>query len=314
MNERLVPYGVSLELTAKCNLDCIHCYHVKCLSAEMSTEEIKRVLDELASLGSMELTLSGGEPLLKSDFPDIISYAVEKTGFSVKLFSNLTLLTKSIADLLASLPLNSVETTILGPDEFSHDSLTGCAGSFKKLLGAIKMLKERGVKLSAKTVVMKPNRDKLAAMYRLADKLEIPFHHDDGVFVESSGKRKPLSLQISDSEIERLRSISGMETDSSPGLCNIGKSVMSIGPDGSVYPCGAFPEEAGNVRETSLGDIWRNSPVMQRVRSISDEDYRVCRNCAYLMRCNGCIAMGIGLASGRMYPCRLARKRLRHLT
>ena len=314
MNERLVPYGVSLELTAKCNLDCIHCYHVKCSSAEMSTEEIKRVLDELASLGAMELTLSGGEPLLKNDFPDIISSAVEKTGFSVKLFSNLTLLTKSLADLLASLPLNSVETTILGPDETSHDSITGCSGSFKKLLGAIKMLKERGVKLSAKTVVMKPNRDKLAAMYRLADKLEIPFRHDDGVFVESSGKRKPLSLQISDSEIERLRRIAGMETDSSPGLCNIGKSVMSIGPDGSVYPCGAFSEEAGNVRETSLGDIWRNSPVMLRVRSISDEDYRVCRDCVYLMRCNGCIAMGIGLASGRIYPCRLARKRLRHLS
>jgi len=57
----------------------------------MSTEEIKRILDEFASLGTMELTLSGGEPLLKSDFPDIISYAVEKTGFSVKLFSSLTL-------------------------------------------------------------------------------------------------------------------------------------------------------------------------------------------------------------------------------
>jgi len=57
-----------------------------------------------------------------------------------------------------------VETTILGPDEISRDGITGCPGSFKKLLGAIKMLEKCGVKLSAKTVVMKPNRDKLAAM------------------------------------------------------------------------------------------------------------------------------------------------------
>jgi len=314
MNRRLVPYGVSLEITARCNLDCVHCYHVRCRGKELDTGEIEEVLDALAALGTMELTLTGGEPLLRDDFPDILRCAVRETGFSVKLFSNLTLLTPETADLLASLPLNSVETTILGPDAATHDALTGRPGSFDAVIGAIEMLVERGVRCSAKTIVMKPNLAGLKAMYRLAEGLGIPFCHDDGVFVESNGRRSPLSLQIPDEEITRLRRRTGGGTGSLPGVCNIGKSVMSIAPDGSVYPCGPFPERAGDVRETPLAEIWRDSPVMNRVRGIRNGDYIVCQECYYFERCNGCVAMGLGLSSGRIYPCRLARKRLRNLT
>jgi len=314
MNRRLVPYGVSLEITARCNLDCVHCYHVRCRGKEMDTGEIENLLDALAALGTMELTLTGGEPLLRRDFPQLLRYAVRETGFSVKLFSNLTLLTPETADLLASLPLNSVETTILGPDAVTHDGLTRRPGSFDAVIRAIGMLVERGVRCSAKTIVMKPNIAGLEAMYRLAERLGIPFRHDDGVFVESNGGRSPLALQLPPGDLARLRRRTGTGPSFPPGMCNIGKSVMSIAPDGSVYPCGPFPEKAGDIRETPLAEIWRDSPVMNRVRAIRNEDYHVCRECYYYERCNGCIAMGLGLSSGRIHPCRLARKRLRHLT
>ncbi len=309
-----MPYGVGLELTARCNLDCIHCYHVICSGAEMSTEEITGLFDDLAQLGTMELTLTGGEPLLRSDFPEILRYAVEKSGFSIKIFSNLTLLTASLADLFASFPLNTIETTILGPDEAVHDRIAGCPGSFDALIKAIKMLKERNVPVAAKTIVMRSNMDGLDGMYRLADNLGIPFRHDDAVFVESDGSRKPLSQQISHKEILRLRKIMGMGEDASPMSCNAAKSVMSISPDGTVFPCGPFPKPAGNIFETRLADIWYESPLMKSVRSLTDDDYSVCRNCVYLLRCSGCAAMGIGLASGRKYPCRLARKLPGHLS
>ena len=314
MNRLVVPYGANLELTAKCNLDCIHCYHVTCSGPEMSTDEVRALLDDLARLGGMELTLTGGEPLIRSDFTEIITYAVRTAGFSVKVFSNLTLLTEVIADVLASLTLNTVETTILGPDSLTHDGLTGHEGSFESLLRGIDMLNERSVPVSAKTVLMKPNRNKLGKMYDLAYGLNIPFRHDDTVFIQSDGGRKPLSLQIPETEIKRLRNIAGTGQDVAPGLCNMARSVISIGPDGAVYPCGAFPEAAGNVRDTPLAQIWGDAPLMKRVRSLRDEDYRVCRDCVYLTRCSGCVAMGMGLSSGRKYRCRLARKRLRHLS
>ena len=313
MNRRLVPYGVSLELTARCNLDCVHCYHVRSDRAELDGDEVVRVLDELAALGTMELTLTGGEPLTRPDFPSILEYAVKTTGFSVKIFSNLILLTPEYADILASFPLNSFETTLLGPDAALHDRLTGHRGSFDATVGAIRMLKERGIRVSAKSIAMRPNIHALGALYDLARSLDIPFRHDDCLFVEWDGTRKPLALQVSDDELVRLRRKSGADIPPRPVICNIGRSVMSIAPDGSVYPCGAFPRAAGNVRDMSLTELWRDSPVMTRIRDLSPGDYTVCRECRYLLRCGGCVAMGAGLSQGRKYHCRLARRRLKDI-
>ena len=314
MNRMGVPYSVNFELTALCNLDCIHCYHVKTYGSELTTNEIKKLFHKLADLGTMELTLTGGEPLLRSDFNDILKYAVEITGFSVKLFSNLTLLDESIANILASLPLNAVETTLLGPNPETHDTIVKQPGSFNAVLRAVKLLKERNVSVTAKTIIMKSNSDKLGEMYNLAEKLDIPFRHDDVVFVESDGRRTPLSQQIPDNEVLRSRNFYGQQMLYEPVKCNAARSVMSIGPDGSVYPCGAFTQPAGNIRETSLRELWYEAPLMRRVRALEDHDYLLCKGCTYLLRCNGCIAMGIGLARGRIYRCLLARKRLRNLT
>ncbi|MCE5251658.1 radical SAM protein [bacterium] len=314
MNARSVPYGINLELTARCNLGCYHCYHVESSGPELDTAEIKRLFDDLARLGTMEMTITGGEPFLREDIGEIIVYAVETAGFSIKIFSNLTLLKPSLADVLASVPLNSVETTLLGPDAETHDMLARVPGAFTAVMNSIAVLKERGIRVSAKTVLMKHNYKKINAMYELAGRLGIPFRHDDSLFVESGRGRGPLAFQISDSEIHRNRRRMGISGSYKPTLCNAGRSIMSIGPDGSVYPCGAFPEKAGNIRETPVETIWRSSPLMKKLRTLHSGDYGVCTDCRYLMRCQGCLAMGIGLASGRINPCRLARRHFRHLT
>ena len=310
MNERCIPYGVNFELTPRCNIDCRHCYHVMITGAELDTAEVKRVLNDLANLGTFELTLTGGEPLLRRDFPEILRYAVATAGFSVKIFSNLTLLDEKTADVLASVPLNSVETTLLGPDAETHDTMTTVKGSFTATLTAIGLLKDRGIRVSAKTILMTSNVDKADDMYRLADNLDISFRHDDSLFVESNMGRAPLALQISDSEILRRRKKAGEDEPFEPSICNAARSIMSIGPDGAVYPCGAYPEAAGTIRETALGEIWYNSPLMNKLRSLEYDDYTDCRECDYQVRCSGCVAMGIGLAHGRISPCRVARNKL----
>ena len=314
MNARCIPYGVNLELTARCNLDCVHCYHIPDNGQEMDSAEVIGLLDDLAGMGTMELTITGGEPLIRNDIEKIIVHAVESAGFSVKLFSNLTLLEPAIADTFSSIPLNSVETTLLGPNAGIHDTLTGVQGSFNATVDALGLLKNKGVRVSAKTVLMKPNVKHLDDMYRLAHKLGISFRHDDSVFVESDCGRRPLALQIPDFEVIRTRKIKGDDERYYPSSCNAGRSVMSISPDGKVYPCGAFQYEAGSIRVTPLETIWYEAPLMKKFRSFVDEDYTVCSDCRYCVRCQGCIAMGIGLAHGRMYPCRFARKHFRHST
>jgi radical SAM protein with 4Fe4S-binding SPASM domain len=312
MNRRAVPYAVNLELTSACTLDCIHCYHVLTRGPEMTAPEVSNVLDRLAELGTMELTLTGGEPLTRADFPEILRYAAETRGFSVQIFSNLTLLDERLADSIASLPIRRVETTILGPDAVLHDALTRRPGSFDDALRGIGMLRERGVRVSAKTIVLRENLHSVEDMYALAARLDIPFRHDDGVFVESDGGRGPLAHRISGGDSARLRKRFGAGAPKEkPRPCNAAKSVMSIGPDGAVYPCGPFPRAAGSVRETPLEVIWRESPVMLRVRSLDEGAYRACVECRYEPRCGGCLAMGMTFAEGRSYPCMLSRKTMR---
>lgn len=312
MNLRTIPYGVSLELTARCNLDCVHCYHVHTLDPELNTEEMKSVLDQLAALGAMELTFTGGEPFTRNDFPELLHHAVTVRGFSLKIFSNLTLLNDSLADLLASYPINIVETSILGAERETHDFLTRCPGSFEAVIRGITLLRDRDIRVAAKTILMRPNFGQFSAMYRLAADLGIPFRHDDGLFVESDGSRRPLALRISERDMRRNRKKIGYRSETKgTGSCNAAKSVMSISPDGSVYPCGPFPVPAGNIRRDSLTEIWRNAPLMRRVRSLGAADYRVCKKCGYKLPCSGCISMGYGLSAGRIRSCRVWRSRLR---
>lgn len=312
MNRLVVPYGAGIEVTARCNLDCIHCYHVLASGPELDFAELRSLMDALAALGTMELTLTGGEPFLRPDFPDILRYAVESKGFLVKIFSNLTLFTPEHAALLERFPVHRVETSILGPTAAFHDTLTRRAGSFDAVVAAIRLLRERGIPVEAKTVLMRENLPVLDDLYALAAELGIRFRHDDGIFVESNGRRGPLVRRISDREVIRDRKRRGYNARvDRPHPCNAARSIMHVSPGGNVYPCGPFPLAAGNIRETPLEDIWRHAPLMERVRTLSNPDYRGCRDCRYLLRCNGCLAMGHGLARGRMYSCHLSRKRLK---
>jgi radical SAM protein with 4Fe4S-binding SPASM domain len=312
MRRHGVPCGAGIELTAACNLDCVHCYHVRSAGPEMNRDEIERLLGDLAALGVLELTFTGGEPFTRPDFPSILRSAITEHGFSVKIFSNLTLLDAPMAEFLAGFPLNRVETTLLGDTAVLHDSLTRRPGSFGATLAGIRLLRERGVRVAAKTVVMRPNSRALPGLYRLAESLGIPFRHDDGIFVESDGGRRPLGLRITEEEARRARRKRGWrEPDAVSGACNAAKSVVHIAPDGAVYPCGPFPFSVGNVRETPLVSLWRDASLMRRVRALADKDYGACRGCRYLVWCGGCMAMGLGLARGRKYPCRVVRRRLR---
>ncbi len=306
------PCGAGIEITSACNLDCVHCYHARSEGPDLPRAEVEQLLRDLAALGVLELTFTGGEPFSRPDFLPILRFAVVELGFSVKIFSNLTRISASTADYLAEFPLNRIETSLLGHTAALHDALTRRTGSFDACLAGIRLLRERNIRVSAKTVVMRPNRASIPEMYRLARSLGIPFRHDDGIFVESGGGRKPLSLRISESEARRERKKRGWrEAGSVPRACNAAKSVIHISADGAVFPCGPFPIPAGNINLQSLESIWRNAQIMRRVRSLSDAEYRVCRNCRYRFWCNGCLAMGMGLAAGRKYPCRLARMRLR---
>ena len=309
MSKRRIPFAVSFELTNKCNLNCVHCYRIQSEQNILDTQEVKNVLDQLADLGGMEITFTGGEPFLRNDFFPLLHYAVEEKGFSVKIFTNGTLLSREYAREIAGLPVLSVEITVLGVDSDVHDALTRVSGSYNHTLNGIEYLIEAGVYVTARTILMKENVHQIQAMEEWAEKLTIPFSYDFVIFPTLDGNDFPLEHQLeleNVSQIPEVReNMQALQEYKEFGTCTSGRSVLAIMANGDVMPCSPLYIPAGNVREKSLRKIWESSVVLDCIRKLCAEDYNVCRNCDFCLMCQGCYAMGWSMHKIGLVQCSL---------
>ena len=179
---RRVPLNVHFELTYRCNEQCIHCFCVvphgqeeEAKKRELTYDEITRVLDDLAEMGGLHLTLSGGEVLVRRDFFDIAAYAEER-GFVLRIFTNGIGLTRERIERIAALEPLTVELSIFSADPAVHDGITRVPGSFDRLIRNVHRLKAHGLRVYLKTVVMKPNIADLLKLRELGKDLDVFTH------------------------------------------------------------------------------------------------------------------------------------------
>jgi MoaA/NifB/PqqE/SkfB family radical SAM enzyme len=122
------PMVGQFELTHRCNLRCRHCYIVRdTTKAELTYEEICRIIDEFHKEGCLWLCLTGGEPLLREDFLDIYSYAYKK-GFIITIFTNAALLNEKMAKYLSRFPPFCIEVTLNGVTRKTYELLVSPTG------------------------------------------------------------------------------------------------------------------------------------------------------------------------------------------
>lgn len=159
--------ALDMELTERCNNNCIHCYinlpadEPRSRERELSTDEIKAILQEATSLGCLTVRFTGGEPLLREDFEDLYVFA-RTLGLRVILFTNATLITPELSRLFARIPpLMPVEITIYGMKKSSYESVTRISGSFAAAWRGIHLLLERKVPFVVKGVLLPPNRGEI---------------------------------------------------------------------------------------------------------------------------------------------------------
>ncbi len=128
---------------------------------ELTTEKIKDIILEAASLGCLKVRFTGGEPLLRKDFEEIYIFA-RKLGLKVLLFTNATLITPYIADLFARIPpLEKIEISVYGMSEESYESVTRNPGSFQAFKKGIKLLQDRKIPFIVKVAILPPNKNEL---------------------------------------------------------------------------------------------------------------------------------------------------------
>jgi len=151
-----VPMSVQLDLTYRCNERCVHCYLDHKDHGEMTTTEIKHLLDEMAEAGVFILTLSGGEIMLRKDFFQILEHA-RQLMFCVKLKTNAVLIRERDAARIRDLGVESIQVSIYSHRPEVHDAITLVPGSLQRSLTAIRFLKSQGLKVVIANVLMNQN-------------------------------------------------------------------------------------------------------------------------------------------------------------
>jgi radical SAM protein with 4Fe4S-binding SPASM domain len=307
-----VPLSVHLDLTYRCNERCVHCYLDHDDHGELTREEIFQLLRELACAGTLILTLSGGEPLLRPDFFAIVEYA-RALSFSLKLKTNALLIGPSQAERLREYGVHQVQVSIYSHQAEVHDGITKIRGSLARSVAAIRLLSAHGLNVVVATPLMSQNFEDYPGVRSLAAELGVPVTIDPTITPKIDGDRSVLGHRITadqlqsvfrDSalvgDVEKFSECAPVDQDvlmSYP--CSAGHTFCYVSPYGDVYPCVQFPLPCGNIRKQSLRAIWSGSSELERVRSIRTGDLHTCSSCANAAGCSRC--PGLAYMEGDMY-------------
>lgn len=168
-------------ITQTCNLKCVHCYahsKNKLYENELTTEEGKAVIDDLAAFGVPVILFSGGEPLMRKDLPELAGYAVSK-GMRAVISTNGTLITPEVARTLKEIGLSYVGISLDGMEEI-HDRFRGEKGSFKAAMEGIKNCQDAGIKVGLRFTMNNINVADIPDVFNLLEEMDIPricFYH-----------------------------------------------------------------------------------------------------------------------------------------
>jgi radical SAM protein with 4Fe4S-binding SPASM domain len=306
--QRRIPLSGSFELTYRCNLKCVHCYlgyqdeRQRHGYTEMSAGKIMDIIDEITDAGCLYLLFTGGEPLLRDDFPKIYRHAKE-SGLLVTVFSNGTLISEKVAALFQDLPPHEVEISLYGATASTYEKITGVPGSYKKCMLGIKLLVDNNIKVNLKTILMTLNSHELLKMENIAKGFGCRFRFDAAISPCMGGDTAPLSLRVPPEEAidnefsnpERLRQWNKFFEESKNHKlindlygCGAGVTGFNIDPSGNLLPCIMASDIWYNLSETGFLAGWKD--MILRLRNKKAAPDFACRGCEKINLCGYCPA------------------------
>ena len=304
---------VSWNTTNACNMYCAHCYRDAGSRAaeELTTDEAKSMLDSIAEAGFKIMIFSGGEPLMRPDILELVRYAANLKLIPV-FGTNGTLITEQKAEELKAAGAKGMGISLDSLDKNKHDEFRRFPGAWEGAVRGMKNCRKVGLPFQMHTTVMDWNQGELEQMTDFAVELGAKAHHFfflvptgraatieaealraetyENVLTRIMKKQLEVSIELKPTcapQFVRIARQMGQEIRFRRG-CLAGLSYCIVSPRGKVQPCAYLNIELGDVRETSFAEIWRTSPVLQKLRS---QDYGGgCGGCAYKTSCGGCRA------------------------
>jgi AdoMet-dependent heme synthase len=307
-----VPLAVHMDVTYRCNERCVHCYLDHDDHGEMTTAEIKGVLDQLAEAGVFFLTLSGGEVFMRRDFFEILEHA-RRLLFNVKIKTNAVMIGEAEAQRIRALAVDTIQISLYSHRPEVHDAITKLPHSFDRTVTAIRFLRDQGLRVAIANVLMTANLSDHYGTQKLAAELGVHYTLDPTITPMMDGDKSVLALRIPGEELQEVFRNPALvpnqeefcappkppsEEDLEGYSCSAGHSFCYISPYGDVFPCVQFPLPTGNVRQQKFLDIWNLSPQMNEVRSIQVKDLTTCSSCSHAGGCSRC--PGLAYMEGSM--------------
>jgi radical SAM protein with 4Fe4S-binding SPASM domain len=310
-----IPLHGTIEVTRRCPLSCVHCYN----NLPMGDEEVRlkeltydehcHILDEITEAGCLWLLYTGGEIFARKDFLDIYTYA-KKKGLLITLFTNATLITPEVADHLTEWRPFSIEVTLYGRTKETYEQITRIPGSYEKCMQGIHLLRERGLPLQLKTMVITLNKHEIWEIKRFVEEeLGLEFRFDPIINPRIDYSKSPLLMRLTPQEVVDLdlqdpKRVSGWKKLAertvgriySPGhseelyYCIGGLSAFALDPYGKMNICILSGSETYDMRKGSFREGWESFLSEMRQKKITRQTK--CVNCTIKVMCGMCPSCG----------------------
>lgn len=304
---------ISWNTTNACNLYCAHCYRDSGVKAEeeLSTEQGKTLIDQIAEAGFKIMIFSGGEPLMRPDIYELVEHA-KKRGLRPVFGTNGTLITPEVARRLKEAGAAGIGISLDSVEPAKHDKFRAQEGCWQAAVDGMRNCREAGLPFQIHTTVMDWNYDEAEDLTDLAVREGAVAHHvfflvptGRAVNIEQESlraeqyenllsrimeKQKSVDIELKPTcapQFMRIAKELGVNTRFQRG-CLAGTSYCIISPKGDVQPCAYLNIPLGNVKENSFVDIWQNNPVLKELRTM---EYKGgCGTCGFRKLCGGCRA------------------------
>ena len=320
------PLRVDMSLTFRCQNSCVHCYAGGSHETdELTTGEWKQVIDHLYRVGVFILTFTGGEPTLRDDLPELLSYG-QKKGLVTGLITNGRNLTdKKYVKILEESGLDFVQVTLESHKPEVHDLMTGIKGSWNETVAGIKNLISTKIYTTTNSTLSKHNAEDFLDTVDFIKELGVAAFGCNSLIYSGKAKEVVEDFVV---PLEDLKTILPKVQDKAAKMglkflwytptqyckfnpiqlglgiksCSAAMINMCVGPNGDVYPCQSYFESIGNILKNDWKSIW-NNPLAVRIRNREDVEPK-CKECPQLQICGGgcplelqkknhiCVAMG----------------------
>ena len=317
------PNHPVFEITNRCNLSCIHCHTNggNNEKGELSTEEVKKVIDDLSNISAFRmLVFTGGEPLVRKDIFEILHHS-KKRGFVNTIATNGTLITDSVAVRLKDAGVAGVAVSLDSTIPETHNKIRRNDEAYDLAVRGIYAVRKAGMLLQINTTAMEYNLDNLEDLIKLADSFgsgimlmyqlvpvgrgcaikdaSLDLNTNERLVKKIAGQQRDVAVLVESVAapqywvylLEKKGKNRGPAFKLSKKVfhgCSAGRGLIYIKPDGAVWPCPFMEIEAGNVREAPVDEIWHRSQVFKNLRNRENLLKGKCGDCNYNMICGGC--------------------------